>query len=653
VNFFERQAGARRQGRRLVVLFALAVLATVAAVDVVLMLAFGGLGRGGSGGGMLGPLVASTVVTVAVIGCASLYRTASLRTGGSAVAGQLGAVLVPEDTTDFNLRRLRNVVEEIAIASGVPVPQVYVLEQEQAINAFAAGFAPADAAITVTRGALDKLNRDELQGVIAHEFSHVLNGDMRLNIRLVGLLFGILVLAIIGRKILEGARFSRGKNNGALFGIAFGLVVVGYVGLFFGRLIKAGLSRSREHLADASAVQFTRQTRGIAGALKKLAGLPEGSRLATADAEEYSHMFFGEGTRLSSMMATHPPLLQRIQLLEPAFKADALRDLSARWTMHPPVGLDEDAALGLAPAGEGARGDERATAEAGLPAQRVTVAITPPAVVAQVATPRADDYRQAGTIHQAIPEVLQRAARHQSDVVPMLLGLLHAPAGPVRDAQQYELRARAGQALAEQALDYAERLADLHPALRLPLASLAFPMLRRRPRPELQQFMDLVFALVHADGKIDLFEYCLGTLLRTQVTEALDPAAAWVPGRLRLHDATGPAVTLLSVVAQAGHDNPADAPRAFVAGLDRVFPRLSASYAPPADMLAALDAVLPQLDGLEPMGKELLIEGLVVAVSHDGRVTVSESELLRTVCASLHVPLPPMLADPALPRAAG
>ena len=647
MNFFERQAGARRQSRRLVVLFALAVLATVASVDLVLMLAFGGLGRNESGGSTLGALIASTFVTLAVIGCASLFRTASLRTGGSAVASQLGAVLVPEDTTDFNLRRLRNVIEEIAIASGVPVPQVYVLEQESAINAFAAGYAPTDAAITVTRGALDKLNRDELQGVIAHEFSHVLNGDMRLNIRLVGLLFGILVLAIIGRKILENARFSRGRNTGALFGVAFGLVVVGYVGLFFGRLIKAGLSRQREHLADASAVQFTRQSRGIAGALKKLAGLPEGSRLVSADAEEYSHMFFGEGLKLSRMMATHPPLLERIQLLEPAFKADALTELSARWSMHPPVGLDEDAALGLAPAGEA--GTPRAVpgATAGLPAERATVAITPPSVVAQVATPRADDYRQAGAIHQAIPEVLQRAARHQSDVVPMLLGLLHAPPGPVRDAQQYELRARTGPVVAEQSLDYADRLADLHPALRLPLASLAFPTLRRRPRPELNQFLDLVFALVHADGKIDLFEYCLGRLLRSQVIEALDPARAWVPGRLRLIDASAPAVTLLTVVAQAGHDNPADAPRAFVAGLDRVFPRLSANYTPPTDMLGALDAVLPVLDGLEPMGKELLIEGLVAAVSHDGRVSVAESELLRTVCAALHVPLPPMLAESA------
>jgi hypothetical protein len=263
-------------------------------------------------------------------------------------------------------------------------------------------------------------------------------------------------------------------------------------------------------------------------------------------------------------------------------------------------------------------------------------------VVAHVATPEGGDFIRAGNLSDAIPEVLQRAARHQADVVPMLLGLLHAPAGPVREAQQYELRARTGATTADQALDYAERIADLHPMLRLPLASLAFPMLRRRPRPELRQFMDTVFALVHADGNVDLFEYCLGRLLQTQVSEALDPSRAWVPGNRRLADATREATQLLAIIAQAGHANPADAPRAFVAGLDRVFPRLNATYVAPADIPAALDAILPVLDRLEPMGKELLVEGLVVAIGHDGHVSVAESELLRTVCGSLHVPMPPL-----------
>ena len=195
MNFFEHQAAARRTSTRLVVLFALAVLGIVLAVDFAACVAFGGVG-GRARRGRRAAGVHHACVTLAIIGLGSLYRIASLRGGGEPVALQLGGVPVPEDTTDLNLRRLRNVVEEIAIASGVPVPKIYVLEHEAAINAFAAGYSPSDAVVAVTRGALDRLNRDELQGVIAHEFSHILNGDMRLNIRLIGVLFGILMLGI-------------------------------------------------------------------------------------------------------------------------------------------------------------------------------------------------------------------------------------------------------------------------------------------------------------------------------------------------------------------------------------------------------------------------------------------------------------------------
>jgi Zn-dependent protease with chaperone function len=226
---------------------------------------------------------------------------------------------VPNDTGDFACRRLRNVIEELAIAAGVPVPQVFVLEEEAGINAFAAGYAPADAAITVTRGALDKLTREELQGVIGHEFSHVLNGDMRLNIRLVGVVFGILVVSVIGRKIAENVR-GRDSSGVVLFGLV--LAAAGYVGVVFGRIIKASISRQREFLADASAVQFTRQTEGIAGALKKIGALAEGSALDSGGKEEVAHMLFGDGVGYSALFATHPPLLDRIRRLDPSFRND-------------------------------------------------------------------------------------------------------------------------------------------------------------------------------------------------------------------------------------------------------------------------------------------------------------------------------------------
>jgi len=632
MNFFEHQAAARRASTRLVCLFALAVAGIVLAVDGAVYVAIGGMGREGAGA----LLAFATVATLAVIGLGSLYRMASLRGGGEPVALQLGGVPVPADTTDFNLRRLRNVVEEIAIASGVPVPKLYVLEHESAINAFAAGYTPSDAVVAVTRGALERLNRDELQGVIAHEFSHILNGDMRLNVRLIGVLFGILMLAIIGRKVLQFSPRGRdSKGNGAILLAALVAMLVGYIGLFFGRMIKAGVSRSRETLADASAVQFTRQTQGLAGALKKIGGLQEGSRLNDrGDAEEVSHMLFGDGLGFSGLFATHPPLLQRIQALEPQFRAEQLEHLSRQWIATPPDGLQEDVQLGLTDM-TGAR----------LPSAASRMNVSPPMVVAQVAQPAADDYRRADAIGAAIPDGLRLLAARRDDVMPLLLGLLLDAPGELATRQRSEVSARMGRAVAEHAVTLQAQLQALHPMLRLPLAALAFPVLRLRPRPELDTFLDTVHAVVHADGEVSLFEYCLGRLLQVQVRESLDPARYAQFGRRKLSQLRSEIATLLCVVAQAGNESPADAQHAYLAGIQRVLPSDHLPYLPRSGGVAVLDEVLPALDALDPTGKQLLVEGITAAISHDGRITVAESELLRTICGVLHCPLPPRLDD--------
>jgi Zn-dependent protease with chaperone function len=630
MNFFEHQAAARRTSTRLVVLFALAVLGIVVAVDFAVYVAFGG----GSGQG--GALLAfTTFATLAIIGLGSLYRIASLRGGGEPVALQFGGVPVPEDTTDFNLRRLRNVVEEIAIASGVPVPKIYVLEHEAAINAFAAGYTPSDAVVAVTRGALDRLNRDELQGVIAHEFSHILNGDMRLNIRLIGILFGILMLGLIGRKVLQfGPRGRNNKGAGAIMMAALIALVVGYIGLFFGRMIKAGVSRTRESLADASAVQFTRQTQGLAGALKKIGGVGEGSKLNDrGDAEEVSHMLFGDGVGFSGLFATHPPLLKRIQALEPQFRADQLDELQRRWLASPPDGLEEDARLGLVE-GSGAT----------LPAAASRFAVTPPMVVAQVATPAADDYRRADAIVARIPDELRALAARRDAVMPLLLGLLLADEAALARIQHTEISARLGAAVADAAGSvHAQQLSALHPMLRLPLAALAFPVLRLRPRPELDTFLDTVHAMVNADGEVSLFEYCLGRLLQVQVRESLDPGRHAQFGRRKLSAVRSEVSTLLCVVAQAGNNDPSEAQRAYLAGIQRVLPSDHLPYLARAGGVLALDAVWEPLDALDPLARQALVEGITATIGHDGRINVAESELLRTICGVLHCPLPPML----------
>ncbi len=633
MNFFERQEAARRASARLVVLFALAVIGIVLAVDLAVYFTFGAYARAQGNGN--GALVVSTLATLAVIGLGSLYRISSLSGGGEQVALQLGGTPVPEDTTDPNLRRLRNVVEEIAIASGVPVPRLYVLEHEAGINAFAAGYTPADAVVAVTRGALDRLNRDELQGVIAHEFSHILNGDMRLNIRLMGVLFGILVLAIIGRKVLFYAPRGRDNRGAAVVMLAaLVAIVIGYIGLFFGRMIKAGVSRSRESLADASAVQFTRQTHGLAGALKKIGGLVEGSQLADrGNAEEVSHMLFGEGLAFSRLFATHPPLVDRIRALEPNFDAGQLKQLQQRWAVAPPNGLQEDLQLGLV-----------GMDDAGLPAPGAQMNVTPPMVSAQVGEPAEDDYRRADAIVAQVPAPLRELAGKRGQVMPLLLGLLLDDDAALARDQGMEISARLGPAVADAAARLREgELADLHPMLRLPLAAMAFPVLRLRPRPELEAFLDTVHAVVHSDGAVSLFEYCLGKLLQVQVMDSLEPGRHASFGRRKLTDVGSEISTLLCVVAQSGHQDPGQARRAYLAGIQRVLPREHLPYLERAGGVRALDEVWGPLDRLDPLARQALVEGIAATIAHDNRITVPEAELLRTICGVLRCPLPPTL----------
>ncbi len=646
MNFHLHQQQTRTASRRLVVLFALAVLAIVATIDLVVWLVLSGITppdaveRAAYAVDPANAMLWVSLLVLTVIGTSSLYRIMVLRNGGGEVARSMGARLVAPDTTEPALRRLLNVVEEMAIASSVPVPDIYVMDEESGINAFAAGYSSSDAVIAVTRGALDRLNRDELQAVIAHEFSHVVNGDMRLNIRLMGVLFGILVLGIIGREVMlnvRGGRDSRGVL--AILAAALVLTVVGYVGVFFGRLIKAGVSRSRERLADASAVQFTRQTEGLAGALKKIAGLSAGSRLNNGRTEEVSHMLFGEGIGLSSWFATHPPILERIKALEPGFDANALESLQNEWLLHPPSAAEEDLALGFAADGR------RLTEGASLPARSAQLAVSATAVSAQVGAPNRADVECSDAIQTQLSETLRNAARRQDQAMAVVLALLLTDAPQTRAQQETLIGQSFGQTALDQVRDLRADLLDLHPMQRLPLASLASPMLRRRPRPELARFLTCCEAMIAVDGKVSLFEYCLGKLLRRQTVEALDPARFAATGRGKLAVARPQVETVLAVLANQGNDSALQAQRAYGAGIEHVFPGHASRYQPPEDFVAALEHALPVLDEVEPKGKGLLIEGLVTTIGADGRMTVAEAELLRSLCAVLHCPLPPMLHD--------
>ncbi|WFE43839.1 M48 family metallopeptidase [Verrucosispora sp. WMMD1129] len=645
MNFFERQRQVRRLSTRLVLLFVLAVFGIVVVVNIAALFAFNATAADPAQ--LAGFIAMVTVATLAAIGLAALVRTLALRGGGGKVARELGGVPVPANTTDPELRRLRNVVEEMALASGVPVPEVYVLPEETAINAFAAGWTPSDAAVAVTRGALQRLNRDELQGVIAHEFSHVVNGDMRLNIRLMGLLFGILFLTVIGRGLARagviGGGRSRGNNSGgsaaplALVGLA--LLVAGYVGVLAGRLIQASVSRQREYLADASAVQYTRQTQGIAGALKKIGGLSAGSELKSPKRDEVGHMLFGEAAR-TSWFATHPPLADRIKALEPSFDPAQLRQLSRQWAAAPPSGRQEDIAMGLAPGRT-----PPARPGPAEPGERVRVA--PEEVLGRVAAPTDSAYAHAAAILDRIPDPLLDRARDRQAAVPLLLGLLLSAEPTVQQHQYAAVAQRHGQELADAARRAADDLVEFPAELRLPLAELAFPALRERPDAELESLLAAVFTLIQADGAINVTEYCLSRLLLAELEESLRPDSRWRTDRRKLIDARSAAAALLAILAQVGHPDRPEAERAFQAGVGTLLPGTNLPYAPPENGVLALETAWPVLDGLRPADKERLVAATVAVISHDGTMTVPEIELLRTVCGLLHCPLPPMVGPVA------
>lgn len=615
MDFYTRQAAARSQSRWLVMGFVLALLAVAFALDLVL---FTFLAKAGPEQDISSPLdfaahnpgaaLASTLIVMGVLGLASLYKTMELRGGGGVVARSLGGVLVAPDTTDLERKRLLNVVSEMAIASGVPMPEVYVLEQEAAINAFAAGHTPANAAITVTQGALQRLNREQLQGVIGHEFSHILNGDMRLNVQLMGWVFGLFVIALIGRLILNFSRRDRRGNNGWI-ALGFAVLVLGYVGLILGRLLQAAVSRQRERLADASGVQFTRNPQGLKEALVKIAAMPEGSRLQTPHAEEAAHMFFAEG--LGRLFATHPPLLERIRELDPQFDEGEIQRAA--------VGMEREG-------GGGADvGDVRpfAAAAAGFASGSPRAPMAPPR-------------RHLESLPDAVRE-FQSPGRAQAFVLALLL----SKDPDIRERQFASLR----HLLSVTNLGVIEQIAPtvdaIDPSLRLPALQQVFPSLRRAPVAQRRLLARMASELIHADARIDVFEFCLAKLLETLLNDELE--ARMPHGSYSLEDLQEEVRVLFAALAQLGAQDKRGAHIAYEAGMTVVLPMRRPEYAALTDWPRQLSDALRRLQRLDPVAKKTIIDGLVKTVCNDEVMTEAEAELLRTVCALLNCPLPELL----------
>jgi Zn-dependent protease with chaperone function len=632
MNFFEHQDKARRLSKFLLLTFGLAVVAIILAVDAFVYFT-------------IGPdwviLAWATGITAAIILGASAIRSLQLRGGGGEVAQALGGTRLEAAPSDPLRQRLRNVVEEMAIASGVPVPEIYVLEHEQGINAFAAGFSPADAAVAVTRGTLEHLDRDELQGVIAHEFSHILNGDMRLNIRLIGLLFGILVIAIIGRKLLFSARFARDSRNAAPAVMAgLGIVVLGYIGLFFGRWIKAAVSRQREYLADASAVQFTRNPDGIGQALKKIGALSAGSYL-TADSEEVGHMLFSTGMGYQ-LFATHPPLEKRITAIDPSFRPEELESIRKEIDRHAQARKAEAEARA---AREAARQREAETAEANAGIDPARLMTDLGGIAEQIGQPGLEQVMAAALLAARVPPPLERAAHSDEWAQELVCSLLISGEVETREQQLLAIATSLGGESEKQVRQLFDAAQDEPRAMRLPLVEMAFPQIRRRPESELIDFMRLLESLADVDGVLDLQEYALTRLVSALIRDAIRPGKAARPGHRKLSARKNEATELMAILAHYGHpENASDAEAAFAAGmmeLDGQVPAMPVID----DAVGSLDGLLERLDALRPASRHTLVLALLRCATHDEKVMDDELDLLRVICALLNVPLPLMQAS--------
>jgi Zn-dependent protease with chaperone function len=660
MDFFARQDRARRNTHWLVFYFVLSVLLTIALVYVAFALMF--LGKGEAQGlarfWNVQLFAGVTAGTLLVILLGNITKMAALSKGGGAVARMLGGQLISSNTTDPDERKLLNVVEEMAIASGTAVPEVYVLPREEGINAFAAGHEAKDAAIGVTRGCMRLLTRDELQGVIAHEFSHILNGDMRMNLRLMGIVFGLLCLTIIGRILLYsssrnsrysgyslGARDSgRGANPLPILGLA--LIVVGSVGVFFGRLIKSAVSRQREFLADAAAVQFTRNPGGLAGALKKIGGLAYGSRLQSAHAEEASHMFFGNGLAESWLQAfaTHPPLVTRIKAIEPDFDGSfprvtaLLQEPTSPRTAAPAVSPPPSQAV-QPPQLADLLGTTRG----------VSSAVPPPLPGAQLlqhlGMPQAGHLDFAVQLMASLPESVTASVRDPWSASALVYALLLSPEVQVRSKQLEALGTRLQTAIQRELGRLLPVVQSLDPLHRLPLVELAFPALRQFSPAQYLEFRTIIREIIESDQELDLFEFALQKMLIRHLDPHYRPVKRTVVQFYVLRPLWLDAMVLLSALAHVGQPESGQAERAFSLGLKSLAQgEAEERLLPIGDCnLTHIDRALDRFNQAALPIKKALLTASVQTVAADGKVQPREAELLRAIADALDCPMPPVL----------
>jgi len=612
MNFFRAQDEARGRTTKLVVLLVLAILMLTGSLYAIAVYAKGQLMERGSLDWFQPKLFLATSGTaLVVIMGTSWWRISELAKGGAFVAQSLGARPVSPHTKDLAERRYLNIVEEMSLAAGLPMPACFVVDHDTTINAFAAGNNPQDAAVAVTRGSLTYLNRDELQGVIAHEFSHIGNGDMKLNLRIIGTIAGLTALSQLGYILMRLMRHADGKDSAKLaVPLAFGGLVIfllGLGGVLFARIIQASVSRQREYLADASAVQFTRNPEGLAGALKKIAGLKGGQREASASELETQHLFFSStGGFMEFIFSSHPPIGDRIRRLLPTFDG-VIPDVL-------PVGASDELV-------------------AGLSGRQASAAIPPPIrAVRAHRIPTNLEIQEAVGFQGTLPMELRASAADSIGAMAIVLGLILRQNPELRAQQLQTARGLAGGEVIAEALRLAPLLAALPAGSRLPLLDLSMPALRQLSKAQLA-----LFRLAIQKVGFDANDGLIVLLVQASMRRYLDDAGRSGPPPL-----VGLSVSyalVLSAVVRTSRETAQAQQEAFALGVAELArPDLSTTILAESDVdLQKVDEALAVIAAQSVFERRRFVRACGVAMLHDDVAEAAEIEILRAVADTLGI----------------
>ncbi len=655
-TFFENQIHAKRRTNQLLFLYLLAIFGIALGIYLLFALTLNsGLLTAGinptkfqSKLGLLWNTALFIKVFLGVsliIALASFFKSIQLGGSGARVATMLNGRLLNPNTTLATEKQIINIVEEIAIASGMKVPPIYVMEDELSINAFAAGTRLDNAVIGVSRGALNILTRDELQGVIAHEFSHILNGDMRLNLRLIGVLFGILFIALAGRFVLEGTmrssgfssrRSNKSDGGGSIMLIGAGLFVIGYTGVFFANLIKMAVSRQREFLADASAVQYTRNPLGISGALKKIGALSDGSKIQNLHAEEVSHMFFANGLKKSftNLFATHPPLIDRIERLDPSFSGD--------FTEVKVNNISEETAT----RNQQANSRQSRVENPLLKNPGLGAILNNPAghILGTIGTMGVANLEAAQNLISNLPPKIYEGI-HEPYLAPLVVYTLILDSKP--EIRQKQLQILESNLPSSAFSEFSKLLIDsknINSNNFLSVLDLALPTLGMLSESQFLQLRDLVTLLAHADDNLDLQEYTLQIILLKHFNQKFGLEKQKKAVAKPLATLVKPASNLFLCLAVLGNkDNLQLAEQAYQAGIKHCAIPTEFQYkftVLPSVNFDLLDQAIYELSNSEYPVREVLLRACISCISIDQKISHQEFTLIRAIADSFNCPVP-------------